>query len=282
MKNCGTTFRKQIISTLCNALQPLPNVLAAWESGSAAFNHLDEFSDIDLNFLIENEGTDNSFFSAVESALESVSPVLARHSEPPGRYFKLKDGGDFLLVDVCIYFPETYDDCLNIERHGQLQPLFDKGQWLSRNPSDVPSSATIRGKRQESLKEWFSLSQMFVRKTINRGQEVEALAAFWGYTLKPLVELLRMRYCPARWDFGMRYLKRDLPGPAYERLQDIIFVKDYADIEDHLARAVEWGEKLLHELPQYPLSDFSSKANEQCCAVDVQRNIKSPQKSETE
>ena len=77
---------------------------------------------------------------------------------------------------------------------------------------------------------------------------MEALACFWGYTLKPLVELLRMRYCPLRWDFGMRYLERDLPSDTYTQLRDLVFVRDLAEIEAHLPRASAWGADLLQEL----------------------------------
>jgi hypothetical protein len=224
-----------------------------------AFELLDNYSDIDLNFLLDDGETIDSFYAVVESTLEIVSPIVVCHPEPPGRYFKLKDGGDFLLVDVCVYGRESYSDCLHVERHGKIQPLFDKDQWLGTLPSGVVSEVA-RAKRQERLEEWFSLSQIFVRKTILRGQEVEALAAFWGYTLKPLVELLRMRYCPARWDFGMRYLQRDLPGPVYDELQELIFVKESVDLVEHLAKAVEWGERLLRELTEDRVHEAPTKA----------------------
>jgi hypothetical protein len=104
------------------------------------------------------------------------------------------------------------------------------------------------------------VSQNFVRKAIIRGQEVEALAAFWAYTLKPLVELLRMRYCPARWDFGMRYLQRDLPGPVYDELRDIMFVGEYDDLAEHLSKAIAWGERLLRELQPVGTVESSPRA----------------------
>jgi hypothetical protein len=159
----------------------------------------------------------------------------------------LTDGGDFLLVDVCIFQTRAFSDRLDIERHGRIRPLFDKGQWLRGETSGKVSQAATRAKRRDDLEAWFSVSQNFVRKAILRGHEVEALAAFWGYTLKPLVELLRMRYCPARWDFGMRYLQRDLPGPVYDELRDIMFVGEFIDLSEHLAKAVAWGERLLRE-----------------------------------
>ena len=81
-----------------------------------------------------------------------------------------------------------------------------------------------------------------------RGQHVEAVNAFWACTLKPLAELLRMRYCPVRWDFGVRYLDRDLPPGVYGEVRDLAFVQDLKDLEAKLATATAWGTALLREL----------------------------------
>ena len=255
-----STLRDRITDALSNALQPLPHVLAGWESGSVAFNLVDEYSDIDLNFLLDDATPVDPLYAVVESALETVSPIAARHSEPPGRYFKLMDGGDFLLVDVCIFRTGNFRERLDIERHGKIRPLFDKAQWLGSDTSAAVSQVASQAKRLDDLEAWFSVSQNFVRKAIIRGQEVEALAAFWGYTLKPLVELLRMRYCPVRWDFGMRYLQRDLPGPVYDELRDIMFVGYSDDLAEHLAKAIAWGERLLRELEPVGAVESSPRA----------------------
>jgi len=242
-----SNLRDRITDAVCKALLPLPHVLAGWEGGSAAFDLVDEYSDIDLNFLLDDAALVDPLYAVVESALDTVSPISASHSAPPGRYYKLSDGGDFLLVDVCIFQSRSFSECLDVERHGKIRPLFDKGRWLRSDTSSVVSQLSARAKRRDDLEEWFSVSQNFVRKAIIRGHEVEALAAFWGYTLKPLVELLRMRYCPARWDFGMRYLQRDLPRPVYDELRDIMFVGEFVDLAEQVAKAVEWGERLLRE-----------------------------------
>ena len=57
-----------------------------------------------------------------------------------------------------------------------------------------------------------------------------------------------MRYCPLRWDFGLRYLDRDLPPAVYERFRDLAFVQDLAGIEAHLPKTSAWGVELLREL----------------------------------
>ena len=37
-------------------------------------------------------------YASAERAIETVSPITATHTPLQGRYYKLKDGGDFLLV----------------------------------------------------------------------------------------------------------------------------------------------------------------------------------------
>lgn len=118
-------FRDRITGALCHALQPLTSVLAGWEGGSAAFDAVDEYSDIDLNFLVEDSVSIDGLYAIAERAIADISPITASHFEPPGRYYKLKDGGEFLLVDLCFIRAGAPDYCLDVERHGQARSLFD-------------------------------------------------------------------------------------------------------------------------------------------------------------
>ena len=242
------TMRDRISRAICEALRPLPAVLAGWESGSAAFGVVDGYSDIDLNFLVDDDAPSDALYAAAEASLEAVSPIVASHFVPPGRYYKLKDGGEFLLVDLCFYRAGAADLPIDVERHGQVVPLFDKGDWLRPSSTDKGALAIKRDRRYRELKAWFPMSQSFVRKAILRGQHVEAVTAFWAYTMKPLAELLRMRYCAERWDFGMRYLDRDLPPAVYRQVRDLAFIQDLEDLKDKLATASAWGATLLREL----------------------------------
>lgn len=242
------SLRDRISSAVTEALRPLPAVLAGWEGGSAAFGAVDAYSDIDLDYLVADDASFELLYASAERAIETVSPITASHTPVTGRYYKLRDGGDFLLVDLIFRRVGEPDHHLEDERHGDRLPLFDKGDWLRRRSPDEGALALKRDERYRELQTWFPMSQVFVRKAILRGQEVEAVNAFWACTLKPLAELLRMRYCPVRWDFGVRYLDRDLPPAVYRQVQDLVFVRDLGDIETKLARATAWGAALLREL----------------------------------
>ena len=241
-------LRGAICAAVAEALSQRPDVLAGWEGGSVALGALDAYSDIDLNFLVTDGASLDVLYSAVEDALQKVSPVSASHVAPPGRYYKLRDGGEFLLLDLCFFRVGAADRHLDAERHGKARPLFDKADWLRLAPTSNAAQASARQQRHAELQEWFLVSQNFVRKALLRRQHADAMAAFWAYTVRPLAELLRMRYCPVRWDFGMRYLDRDLPPGVYARFRDVLFVQDLDDLEVRVTEASTWGVELLNEL----------------------------------
>jgi hypothetical protein len=192
------SLRERIVSVVCQALEPLPEVRAGWEGGSAAFDAVDAYSDIDLNFIVDDGCSLAALYDAAEHALTEISPIAVAHTVPPGRYYKLTTGGDFLFIDLFLYREGANDVPLEPERHGRLNSLFDKGSWTKASPFDQEALEARRDARLRELQDWFIVSQSFVRKAILRGQQVEALASFWSYTLKPLSELVRMRFCPLR------------------------------------------------------------------------------------
>jgi hypothetical protein len=240
-------LRGRISSELSEALKAIPGILGGWEGGSAAFGALDNYSDLDLFYLVAEGVSIEDLYASAEKVLETVSPIRLKYTAPPGRYYQVEDGGEFFLVDLC-FVRVGLEDFLDAERHGEIRVLFDKGHWLRPRSPNQDAVSIRRTNRCRELQTWFPVSQSFVRKAILRGRQVEAVAAFWAYTLKPLVELLRMRYCPVRWDFGMRYLERDLPPAVYDEVRDLTFVKDLEELDIALVRATAWGAALLAEL----------------------------------
>jgi hypothetical protein len=197
---------------------------------------------------VNDDASFQPLYEAVEDALRRVSPIVASHDVAPGRYYQLEAAGEYLLLDLCLLRIGDPDHYLDTERHGDVRPFFDKAEWLRSRPGDRLDVESRRLQRYRDLQAWFALSQGFPRKAIWRGREAEAMAAYWAATLKPLADLLRIRYCPARWDFGMRYLERDLPSAVYSRFCELMFVHDLKDLETKLETAGSWGTALLNEL----------------------------------
>lgn len=88
-------------------------------------------------------------------------------------------------------------------------------------------------------------AQWLVNRAIARGDEVEANAFHLAYAVTPLVRLLRIRHCPARHDFGLRYLRTDLPEGYAERVA-ALFGGD--ELQARADAAFAWQDELLAEL----------------------------------
>lgn len=248
--------RADIIEAVSSGLREHPAVLAGWEGGSAAFGAVDAYSDIDLTFLVEPEASIPEIFEAAERALERMTPIASCYHEPPGpwvgitqRYYRFTEADAYLLLDLALLRTDAPDHFLEVERHGEVLPLFDKaGTWLRPRAVDAAALQARRDKRRKEIAIWFPMSQNFVIKSILRGDPVYAIACYQAITLRPLVELLRMRDCPLRWDFGLRYLDRDLAPEDSSRLKELVFVRDLEDLRRKHAMAEAWALSLLQDV----------------------------------
>jgi hypothetical protein len=72
-----TLTRDTIVDACREALEGRPSVRAAFVAGSEAFGRADRWSDIDLNCVAPQAEAD-AIFTAVETALESLSPIALK------------------------------------------------------------------------------------------------------------------------------------------------------------------------------------------------------------
>jgi hypothetical protein len=84
-------------------LEPLNYIHSFWEGGAAAFNRIDEWSDIDLYLVVDDNKVDEAFF-AVEKVLKSLSPIKQKyevvHPLQSGvfqAFYKLEEASQFLM-----------------------------------------------------------------------------------------------------------------------------------------------------------------------------------------
>ena len=79
--NAALLTRQEIVNALISALEPLEFVNAMWEGGSAAFNRLDQWSDIDLQFDVAEDKVEETF-QAIQATLEKLSPIDLLYRTP--------------------------------------------------------------------------------------------------------------------------------------------------------------------------------------------------------
>ena len=61
-----------------------------------------------------------------------------------------------------------------------------------------------------------------MHRAIARQQPAEATALYLRFGLGALVTLLRSEACPWRFDYGLRYLRTDLPADQVDRVEALL------------------------------------------------------------
>ena len=93
--------------------------------------------------------------------------------------------------------------------------------------------------------EHFRLYRHLPDKELQRGNPIDALNFYNQMVLATLMRLLRIRYDPARYDWGSRYLHHHLPADVHARLEPLYFVADSADLERKYMLCRKWIEAEL-------------------------------------
>ncbi len=246
--------RQAILAAVRNALEPLAGVHALFEGGSAAFGLADELSDLDLVADVE-PGDEDQAFAAVEAALTHVAPIAVQWNVPTPawhgmtqRFYRLEGSPDYLLVDLTLRPADKPELFAERELHGEPVVYFDKRGLVQSTAVNEAELAKRLAERVTILRANLALFEHLVPKEVARGHPIDALAFYQGLVLRPLVEALRIRYCPPRHSFGMRYLDRDLPGTVVDRLRPLLFVTDADDLLAKHDEAAAWCAEELEGL----------------------------------
>jgi hypothetical protein len=240
--------REAILTAIRAATEPLEFVDAMCEGGSAAWGRVDEYSDLDVRLVVADEHVAEAA-SAVERALDAIGPIELRF-EVPGPtwhghaqiFFRLRSAGEHRLVDLALMKRSAPDLFLERERHGEPVVFFDKQRRLVPTRLDPAAQRARIRERLAQVRVTFALFQSLVTKEIARGNALAALVFYHSHTLNPLALVLRMRHCPERFDFWLKYSDVDLPAPIAATLRRLAYPADLAA----LARLRAEAEALFH------------------------------------
>lgn len=245
--------RTEITTAIRNTLEPLPYIHALWEGGAAAFNRVDEWSDIDLQIDVDDDHADE-VIPLVDQTLASLSPIEIRFVMPPSGFqlhaqvfYWLREAGPFLLADVAVIKHSSSHKYNEPEIHGHAVVHFDKSGVMATPPINRADWDKQLAARLETLRVMFPLFQSLTLKEINRGNSIEAVAFYNGYTLRPLVELLRIKHAPFHYNFHTRYIHYELPPEIVTKLQDLFYPANLADLAAKRAQAEQWFNEALAE-----------------------------------
>jgi predicted nucleotidyltransferase len=241
--------RRKIIDALAAALKPLDYVLAFWEAGSASFQRADQWSDIDL-YVVSDDDQVESTLRILESAgarlaefdLQFRIPEPAWHGHSQV-FWRLKNTSPFLFLDIVVMKSSSPDKFLQYAIHGKPIVYFDKAGIVKDDPVNAADLINKIRRRLDTLKITFPLFQVLVLKELNRGHDIEALGFYLAATLRPLVEVLNIKYRPLHYGFHTTYAPYELPDAVVGKLRNLCFIRD----KEHLKQCRDEAEKWFWE-----------------------------------
>lgn len=256
-------MRHIILEKIVSTLQPLDFVLALWQGGSAAHGYTDQWSDLDIAVVVEDNCVEKTF-EIVETALAEIAEIELKYRVPEPAwhgqsqcFWRLKETPPFLLIDFAVFRRSSRNEFLEIERHGKVPIAFDKANLIVPPHLDANKHFSQMRTRFDGLKIRFDLLQPLVKKEIYRGHLVDAIGNYHDWTLLPLVELLGMIYRPHRYDFKLKYFTRDFPREIVARVAPLFCI---ANLED-LAEKQQLAEAFFAEtLPLAEAEFYSNNA----------------------
>ncbi|MBU0648304.1 hypothetical protein KJ855_03945 [Patescibacteria group bacterium] len=242
--------REQIIDKLKEGFEGDDRVYALWLEGADTNERVDEYSDIDVWLDVEDEYVDEIFVK-VREILHGMGEldfdIDMRHPLKPvitQKMFHFKDSSKYLLVDVCIqrHSREVKFNQDNPDENPVV--LFDKSEVIKFKKFNQEEFDKLIKESVSRIKQILNQS-VRVENKIRRGLFLESWGYYHKWVLKPLVELVRIKYCSHKKDYYFKHIHYDLPEEVVVRLEDLHRVNDCDEIEKKMTEALRWGEELI-------------------------------------
>jgi len=246
--------RQMIIKAIVESLEPLEFVHTVWQGGAAAFNRVDQWSDIDFMVIADRDSI-SMVFETAEKALEKTTGIEKTFEVPQPtshgffqKFYRLKDISPFLLIDFAVGNLEKPDKFLEPEIHGIPIVHFDRKNIISSQPLDKENFHRNMLLALERNKAKLDIFELFFDKEFNRGNYMDAFDFYYNFAIGSLLAVLRMKHSPYHYTFRSKYANYDLPPEMIKRLEEFYFVKDPEDMKAKYGRIKQWFQSAVREL----------------------------------
>jgi predicted nucleotidyltransferase len=230
-----------------------PDVRVVWVGGSAATGGYDEWSDLDVDVLCLPGAASavDRLVSAARTAFD-VDHVweLPMATWPDGRqcFVNLQHRPGLLaeptrIVDLHVSDLADQHRIVDVRRHGTPIVLHDPDGLLELREDDPAAMRAAITEAVDQVRQRRGTAEWLVNRAVARNQPAEATDLYLRFALGPVVRLLRARHCPWRHDYGLRYLRTDLPAEAAARVEELL--PGAGPLGDLSARCFAWMDELL-------------------------------------
>lgn len=224
---------EDLIAWLRDFARTDPDAVAAWIGGSAVTGGYDDWSDLDAEMLAA-PGTHVAVFdrlvasyrssfdpSSVWQIPESVDPqvrqIISTIEADPGSL-----AAPTRILDIVVKDLDESTRRVDVVRHGSPLMLHDPEGVVELGPESADDQHRRMTETVSQIRQRREVGHWLVNRAVARGQLPEALSLYVRFALTPVVQLLRIRDCPRRHDYGLRYLHTDLDPADAARIDALL------------------------------------------------------------
>lgn len=235
-------------------LRGMPEVISAFEGGSAATGFLDEWSDLDLEAVCEDDAVEK-VMATVRAALDRSFGILREYRIPEPAwhgfsqsFWLLRGTPPLYYVDFAVIRRSQPDKMTETDRHGHRVVWFERESVIAET---VSSAADILARGKKLFANATAMDFLMIleaRKGVARDDFAEAFSPYYRFLGGGLAVLLNLKHRPAKADFGLRYSRRDYPEADRALVEAALKVSSVAELSASLDRLVSRFEALKAEL----------------------------------
>lgn len=239
-----------------------PDIRVIWVGGSAATGGWDEWSDLDVEVLC-TPGETTPVYDRILTGARARFAIdhlweLPLAAWPDGRqcFVNLQSQPGALqeptrIIDLHLADCTDTHRHVDVRRHGTPIVLHDPDDLVVLRHDDQAGIDRAVAEAVDQARQRRATAEWLVNRAIVRGKLPEAVDLYLRFGLGVVVRLLRVRHCPWRHDYGLRYLHTDLPAADAARVTELL--PGNASLAELSAACFTWMDELLATMEEQPV-----------------------------
>ena len=229
-------------------------VYAMWLEGADGLNQVDEYSDLDFWFDVEDSKRD-AFIEELIEKISEIGKIDSRMNKISSEIYQsnihLENTSEFLTLDLAAQNDsrDRYATCFTKGSITEVPlVIFDRKNIISFKELDKINKEELTNIFEEKKNRILQYSR--VTKYIKRNQYLECFMEYDKQIVKPIITIARIIYTPDIYDYELCHITRHLPKEMVEKIEKLCKVRSFEDIEKNIKLSLEMLDLFENELRQ--------------------------------
>lgn len=218
-------------------------VYAMWLEGADGLNLVDEYSDLDFWFDVEDSKRD-IFIHDLVNHLSLIGKIDSRMDQSTKDIYqsniRLENTSEYLTIDLAAQNDsrDREDTCFTKGSITEVPlVIFDKKNIITyHEPYEIDKDElkTVFEQKKNRI-----LQYSRVTKYIKRNQYLECFMEYEKQILKPIVTIARLIYTSDIYDYELCHISRHLPKSIVDKIAQLYKVNSFEDIDKNIKVALD-------------------------------------------